>query len=155
METVDLDDLDRHIIHALQRDARHTSANDIAEEQDVSPSTVRKRITRLEEDGVLEGYHPDVNYKRAGYQLQTLIVCTAPVPEREELAEAVLGIDGVVAVREVMTGNENLHVEVIGRNDDDLSRIGREIDALGIRIEDEDLIRNEYERPFERFDRDG
>ncbi len=30
----------------------------------------------------------DVDYERAGHQLYTLIVCTAPVPRREELAEA-------------------------------------------------------------------
>jgi DNA-binding Lrp family transcriptional regulator len=39
-ETADIDDLDRRIIYELQRDARHTSASDIAEKCDVSPSTV-------------------------------------------------------------------------------------------------------------------
>lgn len=151
MEPTLLDDLDRRIIYELQRDARRTSATDIARKCDVSPSTVRKRIRNLEESDVIQGYHPDVNYKRAGYQLQTLIICTAPVPEREQLAREVLDVDGVVAVREVMTGHENLHVEVIGRDDDDLSRIGRELDALGIQIADEDLIRNEYETPYNRF----
>jgi Lrp/AsnC family leucine-responsive transcriptional regulator len=151
MEPADLDDLDQRIIFELQGDARHTSASDIARQCDVSPSTVRKRIQNLEDAGVIQGYHPDVNYKKAGFQLQTLIVCTAPVPDREELARDVLNIEGVVAVREVMTGQENLHVEVIGRDDDDLSRIGRELDALGIQIEDEDLIRNEYETRFDQF----
>lgn len=151
METADLDELDERIIYELQRDARHTSASDIADECDVSPSTVRKRIQGLEEAGVLRGYHPDVDYERAGYQLRTLIVGTAPVPEREELARAALDVDGVVAVREVMTGSGNLHVEVVGADGDDLSRIGRDLDALGIEVEDEDLIRNEYENPYERF----
>lgn len=151
METADIDDLDRRIIYELQRDARHTSASDIAEECDVSPSTVRKRIRGLEEAGVLRGYHPDVDYERAGYQLRTLVVCTAPVPKREKLAREVLDVDGVVAVREVMTGSENLHVEVVGNDGDDLSRIGRDLDALGCEVEDEDLIRNEYENPYERF----
>ena len=151
METADIDELDERIIYELQRDARHTSASDIADECGVSPSTVRKRIQGLEEAGVLRGYHPDVDYERAGYQLRTLIVGTAPVPEREELARAALDVDGVVAVREVMTGSGNLQVEVVGADGDDLSRIGRDLDALGIEVEDEDLIRNEYENPYERF----
>ncbi|MCF2241071.1 AsnC family transcriptional regulator, partial [Halobacterium salinarum] len=46
-----LDDLDRTILHALQRDARSTSSQDIADEADVSASTVRNRIGRLEERG--------------------------------------------------------------------------------------------------------
>jgi DNA-binding Lrp family transcriptional regulator len=151
MEEVDLDELDRFIVYALQRDARHTSASEIAEEAGVSPSTVRKHIATLEEIGIVQGYHVDVDYERAGYQLHTLIVCTADVPEREELARRARDVEGVVAVREVMTGAENVHVEVVGRDGDDLSRIGRELDAIGLHVEDEDLIRNEYFTPFDDF----
>lgn len=151
MSEVELDELDRTIVYALQRDARRTSASDIAEEADVSPSTVRKRLAKLEESGIVKGYHMAVDYERAGFQLHTLIVCTAPVPEREELARRAREVDGVVAVREVMTGGENVHVEVVGRDGDDLSRIGRELDAIGLRVEDEDLIHNEYVTPYEGF----
>ena len=48
-----LDDLDRAILGALQRDARHTSSGEIAERMDVSASTVRKRIQRLESEGII------------------------------------------------------------------------------------------------------
>lgn len=151
MEPEELDDLDRAIIYALQGDARRTSASDIADEAGVSPSTVRKRISRLEDAGIARGYHLDVDYERAGFQLHTLIVCTAPIPEREELARSARDVGGVVAVREVMTGHENVHVEVVGRDGDDLSRIGRQLDALGLTIEDEDLVRNEYVIPYDGF----
>lgn len=146
-----VDDLDERIIYELQRDARHTSASDIADEVDVSPSTVRKRIQNLEESGIIEGYHPEVDYKSTGYQLQTLIIGTAPIPDRERMARKALDVEGVIAVREVMTGQKNLHIEVIGQDHDDLSRIGRDLNELGITIEDEDLIRNEYETRYERF----
>jgi hypothetical protein len=63
-------------------------------------------------------------------------------------------VSGVVAVREVMTGTENVHVEAIGSDSDDLSRIGRDLDELGLEVVDEDLIRNEYERAFHGFDVD-
>ncbi|PSQ56634.1 hypothetical protein BRD18_08500 [Halobacteriales archaeon SW_7_71_33] len=109
-----LDPIDRRIIYELQRDARHTSASEIAESLDVSARTVRNHIDRLEERGVIEGYDVSVNYETAGYQLHTVIVCTAPIPQREALARRALEGDGVVAVREGMTGEENLHVEVVG-----------------------------------------
>ncbi|WP_135533439.1 MULTISPECIES: Lrp/AsnC family transcriptional regulator [Halostella] len=150
-----LDDLDKRIIHTLQRDARKTSASTIAEEADVSASTVRNRIRNLEETGILTGYNPEVNYEKAGYQLLTLIICTAPIPKREELAQEALEVPGVVAVREVMTGTENVHVEAIGTDGDDLSRIGQDLNAIGLEIVDEDLIRNEYENPFHGFEVDG
>ena len=148
----ELDALDRRILHTLQREARHTSSSDVASALDVSASTVRNRIRRLEGDGVIRGYHADVDYEAAGYQLFTLIVCTAPIPEREELAAAAADVPGVVEVQEVMTGEANVLVRAIGTDSDDLSRIGEELDELGLRVSDEDLIRDTHRRPFSGFD---
>jgi DNA-binding Lrp family transcriptional regulator len=147
-----LDDLDRKILHSLQQDARRTSSQDIADEAGVSASTVRNRISRLEDRGIITGYHADVDYERAGYQLYTLIVCTAPVPRREELAADAVNVPGVVRVEEVMTGAENVHVFAVGKDSDDLSRIGRDLDDLGLEVADEDLLRSVHSGPFERFD---
>ncbi|CQH57497.1 Lrp/AsnC family transcription regulator [Halobacterium hubeiense] len=147
-----LDDLDKQILHALQEDARSTSSQNIADSAGVSASTVRNRIQRLEERGILRGYHADVDYELSGYQLYTLIVCTAPVTRREELAAQALSVPGVVRVEEVMTGSENVHVSAVGTDSDDLSRIGRDLDDLGLEVVDEDLIRNVHSGPYEGFD---
>ncbi|WP_049903255.1 Lrp/AsnC family transcriptional regulator [Halococcus agarilyticus] len=148
----DLDALDGRILHALQEDGRHTSSSDIAASLDVSASTVRNRIQRLESDEVISGYHADVDYEAAGFQLYTLIVCTAPIPEREELAAAAADVPGVVEVQEVMTGEANVLVRAIGVDGDDLSRIGEELDELGLGVSDEDLIRNTHRSPYSGFE---
>lgn len=152
MRTEDLDELDQFILHELQRNARHTSASTIADAMDVAPSTVRNRIRQLEDSEVIKGYPLDVDYERAGYPLHTLIVCTAPMPEREDLARGALDVPGVVAVREIMTGEENVHVSVVGTDHDDLSRIARDLNELGLEVVDEDIVRSEYFQSFERFD---
>lgn len=146
-----LDDLDRYIIYSLQGDARHTSASTIAEDQDVAPSTVRHRIRQLEDRGIITGYPLDIDYERAGLQLHTLIVCNAPIPEREALAREALEVRGVVNVQEIMTGEENVLVNAVGVDHDDLSRIGQDLNALGLEIVDEDLVRNSYFQPFHQF----
>jgi DNA-binding Lrp family transcriptional regulator len=146
-----IDEIDQQIIHALQADARHTSASDIAESLDVSARTVRNHIKRLEERGVIEGYDVAVDYEAAGYQLHTLIVGTAPIHEREEIAHKALDVPGVVRVREVMTGEQNVQVEVVGVDGDDLSRIGRDLQGVGLQVADEDIVRNEYSTPFDEF----
>jgi len=147
-----IDELDRRILQALQDNARDASATEIADQADVSARTVRNRIDRLEERGIVTGYHADIDYERAGYQLHSLIVATAPIHEREEIARRALDVEGVVAIREVMTGAENVHVEVVGRDGDDLSRIGRELTDIGLEVVDEDIIRNEYTTPLGHFD---
>jgi len=153
METVELDYVDRCILYSLQEDARRISASTIAERLDVSARTVRNRIDKLEKSGVIDGYHVDVNYETAGYQLHTMVFCTAPIEGRKEIAEAAADVPGVIDVREIMTGDQNLLIEVVGTDGDDLSRITSELNDLGLHVNDEEIIRNKYDSQFHEFDR--
>jgi DNA-binding Lrp family transcriptional regulator len=49
----ELDDVDRGILYELQREARNTTAQEIADLVGVSPGAVRNRIERLEAGGVV------------------------------------------------------------------------------------------------------
>jgi DNA-binding Lrp family transcriptional regulator len=151
MKDGELDTIDKHILYYLQQDARRTSSSDIAEQLDLSPSTVRTRLNKLEDSGIVRGYNVDIDYDRAGYPLYTKIICTAPVPERDELADAARSVDGVTAVREIMTGERNVYVNAIGADHDDLNRISEDLDELGLHIVDEQLIRDEYVCPYHGF----
>lgn len=151
MKDGELDSVDRHILYYLQQDARTTSSTDIAEKLGLSSSTVRTRINKLEEVGIIRGYHIDIDYDLAGYPLYTKIICTAPVPERDALANEARSIRGVTAVREIMTGQRNVYVNAIGKDHDDLNRISKELDGLGLGIVDEQLIRDEYVCPYHGF----
>ncbi len=150
-----LDDLDRYILHELQSDARHTSSKDVAERMDVSPSTVRKRIQRLEDKGIIAGYRAEVDFERAGYQLRVQIVCTAPITDREELADRAMEVPGVVSVRELAVGEENLLVSVVAADNDDLTRIAAELSELGLAVSEEQLIRGERFGPYHGFGGEG
>jgi DNA-binding Lrp family transcriptional regulator len=147
----DIDDVDRAILHALQADARNTSSGDIAERTGTSGSTVRKRIQRLESNGVIKGYSADVDYQRSGYPLRMLLFCTAPIPERGELVPEVLAIDGVVSVQELVTGEQNLLVTVVGESDSDITPVAQELLDMGLTVADEVLVRSQESTPFGGF----
>jgi DNA-binding Lrp family transcriptional regulator len=151
MKDGELDSVDRSILYYLQQDARHTSSSDIAEKLGLSSSTVRTRLNKLEESGIVRGYHVDIDYDLAGYPLYTKIICTAPVTERDELANRARKVDGVTAVREIMTGKRNVYVNAIGKTHDDLNRIAEDLDELGLDIVDEQIIRDEYVCPYHGF----
>lgn len=155
MKDGELDSVDRRILYQLQQDARRTSSSDIAEKLDLSPSTIRTRLDKLETSGIIRGYDVDIDYDLAGYPLYTKIICTAPVPERDSLANQAREIHGVTAVREIMTGERNVYVNAIGEDHDDLNRVSEEIDNIGLHIVDEQLIRDEFVCPYHGFlDRD-
>lgn len=151
MKDGELDSVDRSILYYLQQDARRTSSNDIAEKLDLSSSTVRTRINKLEKSGIIRGYHLNIDYDLAGYPLYTKIICTAPVTNRDTLANQAQQVHGVTAVREIMTGKRNVYVNAIGQSHDDLNRIAGELDELGLDIVDEQIIRDEYVCPYHGF----
>ena len=146
-----LDGVDRGILHMLQRDARNTTAQEIAEQVGVSASTVRNRIGALEEDGVIEGYHPTINYEAADFPLRVMFVVTAPPTDRSSFVDRLLGIRGVIAVREMITGHRNIHVEVIATDTTDITRITDAIHELGIQIESSEIMKQSRTQPFDHF----
>ncbi len=149
--SVEIDTIDERIIYRLTQEARHTSAPDIAEEVGVSAPTIRNRIRRLEEEGVIEGYHAQIDYEKLGGRLTNLFFCTAVVTDRDRFAQRILDIPGVVNVREVMSGEENLHVTVIATDTADIRRIAQEIAALGVDIDHEELLHQEHFQPYKPF----
>jgi DNA-binding Lrp family transcriptional regulator len=148
---VRLDDIDRQILYALMQDARNTSATEIAEQVSVSGATVRNRIAQLEKSGVVEGYHPTVNFERADDGLLNLFLCHAEFDEIERVAAQLGTIPSVVAVRELMGGQTNLHVLVVGEDTGDLRRIGQEISKYGVEIKDEFLVERQMRFPYSPY----
>ena len=146
-----LDEIDKRILYRLVDDARNTSAPMIADEVNVSAGTIRNRIQQMEEEGIVVGYHANIDYERGDGRLMNLYMCNTTGADRERVAKQVLGISGVVNVRELMTGRGNLQIKAVGTDTQDLARIGRELSDLGIEIEDEGLIQREQFRPYQPF----
>ncbi|WP_224269008.1 Lrp/AsnC family transcriptional regulator [Haloprofundus salinisoli] len=148
----ELDTIDHEILHALQEDARNNTNAAISDRVGVSASTVGKRIKRLEEGEVIKGYRTEIDYELAGQPLRVLFICTAPIANRSALIEKILEINGVVNVLEMMTGEGNIHVQVVGASNQDITRIAETIDSYDLVVNDEILIRSEQSRPSTLFD---
>ncbi|GGO01155.1 MULTISPECIES: Lrp/AsnC family transcriptional regulator [Haloarcula] len=147
----DIDEVDQEILHALQEDARNTSSGDIADRTGTSDSTVRKRIQRLESDGIIKGYSAEVDYQQSGYPLRMLLFCTASIPERGNLIPEILDIDGVISVQELVTGEQNLLVTVVGETDSDITPVAQKLLDMGLTVADEVLVRSHETTPFGEF----
>lgn len=146
-----LDEIDRRIVHALMDDARNTSAPMIAEDLNVSAGTIRNRIDRLEEEGIIQGYTATIDFERAGGRLTSMYMCTVPAADRERLALAAQSIPGVIDVRILMAGRRDLHVVAVGEDTEDLREIARSLSELDIQIEDEELLQTEIRSPYTPF----
>ncbi|MFB6124309.1 MAG: HTH-type transcriptional regulator Lrp [Haloferacaceae archaeon] len=66
------ENLDAKLINALLGDGR-ASLRSLAEQLDVSVTTVSNHLRDLESEGVIEGYTPKINYDAIGYDVTAVI----------------------------------------------------------------------------------
>lgn len=66
------ENLDRKLVNALLGDGR-ASLRSLAEELDVSVTTVSNHLKDLEEDGIITGYTPKVDYDALGYDVTAVV----------------------------------------------------------------------------------
>jgi DNA-binding Lrp family transcriptional regulator len=65
---LDLDSVDRHILSELQADGRMTNV-ELAKRVGLSAPPCLRRVRRLEEQGVIRGYHADLDPQVLGWEI--------------------------------------------------------------------------------------
>ncbi len=117
-----LDDIDVQILHLLQTEGR-IKRNRIAEAVGLSLPSVSDRMRKLEERGVLTGYHATVDAKRLGFDVAAFIRVQMAGSEHYPAF-----IDAVTAMPEVqelhsVTGEGSHILKVRVRNTGALERL--------------------------------
>lgn len=93
----DLDELDRHILNALQSDASQTN-NDLAASVHASPATCLRRVKRLVDEGVIARQVAIVAPDKVGAALTAIVEITLDhqASERAQEFEALVANEGAV-----------------------------------------------------------
>lgn len=81
----ELDALDRSLLSALMENAR-ISLKDLASQTGVSAPTVRERIRRLQDVGVIQGFITEISPSALGYMLEA-VVRLRPLPGKRHILE--------------------------------------------------------------------
>ncbi|MDD2957012.1 MAG: Lrp/AsnC family transcriptional regulator [Lachnospiraceae bacterium] len=121
----DLDGVDCKIIELLQNNAR-ISLKDIAAEVFLTSPAVSARIEKLEQNGVIEGYHAHVRKEAFLYQIKAFINLKMDPVQKNELYSYVKSIKNVLQC-DCVTGDYVIFLEVIFHNTEELDQF---IDAL-------------------------
>ncbi|MFC5277976.1 Lrp/AsnC family transcriptional regulator [Halorubrum rubrum] len=115
---MELDDTDRAILRILQEDAR-TPFSEIARRIDMSSATVHDRVGRMEDAGVIEGYHASVNPKAVGYGVSALVGLRVEQGREEDALERLREIEGVREIH-LTTGEWDVILRVVAEDTDRL-----------------------------------
>ncbi len=109
-----IDALNWKILSCLQENARQSNA-EIGRKVGISSPAVSERIRKMEDAGLIHGYHADVSPFESGYQLKAIITLRAFMGKLKPFLEKVKTYNEVINCYRV-TGNENIVMEVILKN---------------------------------------
>ncbi|PSP86186.1 AsnC family transcriptional regulator, partial [Halobacteriales archaeon QH_8_68_33] len=100
------ENLDRKLVNALLDDCR-ASLRSLGEDLDVSVTTVSNHLSDLEEEGIIEGYTPRVNYDKLGYDVTAVLQLKVEGSALPEVTETLREHEQMVSVYEV-TGDYDI-----------------------------------------------
>ncbi|MEZ4792803.1 MAG: Lrp/AsnC family transcriptional regulator [Gelidibacter sp.] len=105
-----IDSLNWKILKCLQSNARQSNA-EIGRQVGISSPAVSERIKKMEDAGIVRGYHAHIAPIEAGYQLKAIITLRAFMGMLKPFLEKVKTYDEVLNCYRI-TGNENIVMEV-------------------------------------------
>lgn len=123
-----LDATDARLLLALTARPRATVLA-LADELGISRNTVQARLTRLEQDGLLDSFERRVKPATLGYPLTAFVTTTVTQRMLDEVAAALADIPEVLEVHG-MSGQTDLLVHVVAADATDLYRIAGQILAI-------------------------
>ena len=111
---VDIDDTDRRLLRLLQNDAR-MSITELAERVNLSATPCARRLKRLEDSGVITGYHTQTNAQKLGYPLAVFIAISMDrhtADRFEQFEDKIQSFDEVISCSIVTGRTEDYLIKV-------------------------------------------
>jgi Lrp/AsnC family transcriptional regulator, leucine-responsive regulatory protein len=122
---MNLDDRDWDVMAALQADAR-LSFNALGRRVGLSQPAVAERVRRLEEAGVITGYHATIDRERSGLPFTAYLRVTCPSSQFQAIRALAIRAEEVIECHHV-TGTECFFVKVAS---DSLARLEQVIERF-------------------------
>ena len=125
-----LDDTGWQLLRALQQNAR-LSYSELGQRVGLSSPAVAERIRRMEDAGIISGYHAEINRSKLGYPITAIIrMSTSPGDQCTRFATFVQDIPEVLDCYRV-TGSDSLIMKVMAASVEHLESLIDRLSAHG------------------------
>lgn len=118
---MELDETDRAILRILQEDAR-TPFSEVARQIDMSSATVHDRVSRMEEAGVIEGYHANVDSREVGYGVGAFVGLRVEQGREEDALERLREMEQIREIH-LTTGEYDVMLRAYAESTDALREL--------------------------------
>ncbi|MAT28955.1 MAG: AsnC family transcriptional regulator [Sandaracinus sp.] len=125
----ELDAIDAQLLNELQNDAK-ISLKRVGEKVGLSAPAVMERVRKMEQAGVIKGYHAQIDSRRVGIDVAAFIGVTIGDPKQVEAFEAwVVDVPAILEMHHV-TGGYTLLLKVRTKNTSELEGLIRRVRSL-------------------------
>jgi Lrp/AsnC family leucine-responsive transcriptional regulator len=124
-----LDKIDRKLLRLLQENARYT-LKQLSEKVFLSSPAVAARIEKLEKEGIISGYHVNVDPEKLGYHITAFINLEMPPDQKAVFLPYIATVPNVVEC-DVVSGNYTVLMKVIFPSTSDLNKFIDELQLYG------------------------
>jgi len=118
-----LDEIDIGIIYELQREGRTANVK-LAEQLHISEASCWRRLKRLQEDGIIEGYQAILNRRALGFGVLSFVQLSCSQHSEEvtlEFEKLIRDCPNVMFCHNI-TGDADFLLQVVAKDLDDYSR---------------------------------
>ncbi len=128
MESGVIDKNDRAILRTLQKNGRISVAQ-LATDLSISESACRRRIERLENDGIIRNFSCDIDAAKLGFTLNVFVSISLGAQTDKDLTSFEQKVRSTPEILEswLMTGESDYLLRIGARDIADLERIHREV----------------------------
>lgn len=143
------ENIDQQIINALLDDGR-ASLRNIAEEADVSVTTVSNHLQELESQGAIEGYVPVLNYDELGYDVTAISRLKVSGTDLTDVVDTLSSYDKFVSVYETTGDYDVLVIGIFNDTDEMNAQIKDVLSNSAVEDVNTSVVLNS-EKEFEQF----
>lgn len=109
-----VDDIDSLILSELGNNSR-TSFADLGRKVNLSPSAVRERVQKLEDNGVIKNYSTEIDHSKIGYGIEAFIILKVFSGKLKLFISDTHKFPEIQKAYRI-TGTQNIHMKVILKN---------------------------------------
>lgn len=129
---VQIDEMNRRILKLLMTDGKMTY-NEVAQRMRRSPSTIRDRIRRLEDDKVILGYIALVSAERMGMKVEGILLANLVDGSSAERLRTLASVPGVLEVLQI-SGRRRIMIRINAKDNRSLEEtINQDVLPLGLK----------------------
>lgn len=117
-----IDSIDCKIINQLQKNSR-ISISRLSKEVNLSSPAVKRRISLLEESGIISGYHASIDTSKLGFGIKGYIIISIQKMDIQQFIQHIENLEEIIKCETIIAGGKELILQFVCKDNKHLMEL--------------------------------